>query len=77
MRNPGAIVAKPGGESGCYHAGGGSGVDARGDHDGGISRDQQVMFMTLALVYLIIVDVMGRLAWRPRTGQHMSFNLTG
>lgn len=43
----------------------------------GVPPVQQAMFMTLAFVYLVIVDVMGRLATRPGAGQHMSFTLTG
>ena len=33
--------------------------------------------MALALVYLVIVDVMGRLASKAGRGQHMSFTLMG
>jgi hypothetical protein len=35
------------------------------------------MFMALALVYLVIVDVLGRLASRVKPQQDMSFTLTG
>jgi hypothetical protein len=37
----------------------------------------QAMFMTLALLYLVIVDVLGRLATGASREQHMSFTLTG
>ncbi len=50
-------------------------ISWRGVH--GVPLDQQAMFMALALAYLIIVDVMGRLATRPGERQHMSFTLTG
>ena len=50
-------------------------ISWRGVH--GVPLNRQAMFMTLALVYLIIVDVMGRLASRPGDSQHMSFTFTG
>jgi len=50
-------------------------ISWRGVH--GVPPYQQAMFMTLALVYLVIVDVMGRLAGSPGVGQHTSFTLTG
>jgi hypothetical protein len=50
-------------------------ISWRGVH--GVPLNQQAMFMALALAYLAIVDVMGRLATGPGERQHMSFNLTG
>lgn len=50
-------------------------ISWRGVH--GVPRYQQAMFMALALGYLVIVDVLGRLATRPGERQHMAFNLTG
>lgn len=50
-------------------------ISWRGVH--GVPPYQQAMFMALALVYLVIVDVLGRLATRVRPQQDMSFTLTG
>ncbi len=50
-------------------------VSWRGVH--GVPPYQQAMFMALALVYLVIVDVLGRLASRVKPQQDMSFTLTG
>lgn len=43
----------------------------------GLPPYQQAMFMGLVLVYLVIVDVLGRLASRVSPQQDMSFTLTG
>lgn len=43
----------------------------------GVPPYQQAMFMGLVLVYLVIVDVLGRLASRVSPQQDMSFTLTG
>lgn len=43
----------------------------------GVPPYQQAMFMGLALVYLAIVDILGRLASRVGPRQDMSFTLTG
>ena len=50
-------------------------ISWRGVH--GVPPYQQAMFMALAFAYLVVVDLLGRLASRPRERQHMSFNLTG
>ncbi len=50
-------------------------ISWRGVH--GVPVVQQAMFMTLAFVYLVIVDVLGRLATAASREQHMSFTLTG
>ncbi|HWL38731.1 MAG TPA: hypothetical protein VNO75_00710 [Gemmatimonadaceae bacterium] len=50
-------------------------ISWRGVH--GVPPVQQAMFMALALAYLVIVDVLGRLASGARREQDLSFNLTG
>lgn len=50
-------------------------ISWRGVH--GVAPIQQAMFMALPLSYLIVIDVMGRLATGPVERQHTSFNLTG
>lgn len=50
-------------------------ISWRGVH--GVPPYQQAMFMALAFAYLVVVDVLGRLATRAGERQHMSFNLTG
>jgi len=50
-------------------------ISWRGVH--GVPPVQQAMFMALAVVYLILVDVLGRLATRASGPHDMSFSHTG
>jgi hypothetical protein len=50
-------------------------ISWRGVH--GVPPVQQAMFMALAVVYLILVDILGRLASRPGGPHDMSFSPMG
>ena len=50
-------------------------ISWRGVH--GVPPVQQAMFMALAVVYLILVDILGRLACRASGPHDMSFSPTG
>lgn len=50
-------------------------ISWRGVH--GVPPVQQAMFMTLAIAYLIVVDILSRLATRASVPHDMSFSPTG
>ena len=50
-------------------------ISWRGVH--GVPPVQQAMFMTLAIAYLIVVDILSRLATRAGAPHDMSFSPTG
>jgi len=50
-------------------------ISWRGVH--GVPPVQQTMFMALAVAYLILVDILGRLATRASAPHDMSFSPTG
>lgn len=50
-------------------------ISWRGVH--GVPPLQQSMFMTLALAYLVVIDILGRLAPRASASHDMSFSLMG
>ena len=50
-------------------------ISWRGVH--GVPPVQQAMFMALAIAYLMVVDILGRLATRASPAHDMSFSPTG
>jgi hypothetical protein len=50
-------------------------ISWRGVH--GVPPVQQVMFMALAIAYLVLIDILGRLATRASAPHDMSFSPTG
>ncbi len=68
------FVAKPWMRTAAYIAICGL-ISWRGVH--GVPPLQQAMFMTLALAYLVVIDILGRLATSASASHDMSFSITG